>query len=202
MGALNYFQLDKYIEKFGLDGFLETGFGHGTGVALAAQSKFDKLFSVEISRQVVDNCENGIVNDPRVKILIGLSTAGLKYVFNNYGDSKYLIFLDAHFPAADLGLAGFNDEKNLEIRYPLLSELAVIKEMRANSTDVIIIDDLMFYSNEIFPDSHLKKHFNIEPPQDNNCLDKIMNFFSETHDAELIREFSGYGVFTPKIKNN
>jgi len=198
MGSLSYFNLNDYVNQYNLNGFLETGLGHGHGIQYATTCNFEICYSIEISKEVIQRYHRMYGNNSKINIIQGTSKFGLQHVFEHDSNKQYLIFLDAHFPAADLGFAGFNDEKNDSLKYPLLDELKIIKS-RADKgyKDVIIVDDLMFYSNEIFPDSHIKSYFKIEPPKDNNCLDKIMSYFDKTHKAELVKQFSGFGIFTP-----
>jgi len=203
MGSLRSFNLKQYIDTFQLTGFIETGLGWGHGIQYARTFEFEKLYSIEISPQVVIKYYNTYKHDCKIETIVGNSIDGLELVFEQKIASqfKYLIFLDAHFPAADLGVAGFNDEKDNSIKYPLLNELKIIKELRADKgfKDVIIIDDLSFYSkSHKFPDSHLISHFGITPPDNDDCLDLIMNYFNETHESFLIEKFSGFGVFVPR----
>lgn len=200
MGSIKHFDLQKFIDEFHLENFIETGLGWGDGLNLAAGFSFKNLFSLEISEKVIAEYYSKYQKVEKIKIIPGKSTDTLTEILPDLTNS--FIFLDSHFPNYDVFGGDINKEKDNKIKYPLFSELEIIKKLRADvgCRDVILIDDVMFYSNDIFPDSHLKKHFHILPPEEGNCLDKITGFFKETHDSKIIREFSGYALFTPKNK--
>jgi len=203
MGSLNYFNLNDFINQYGLDTCVETGLGHGDSIIYASSFGFSRLFSIEISNGVINKFALRKDRPPNIQLLNCDSKEGLNAIFSHYPDSKCLIFLDAHFPRFDVFGGDINSETQDCLKYPLLSELQVIKDNRSDKRDCIIIDDLMLYTNndEQFPDKHIKTHFGIKPPVDADCLDKIIHFFDETHDCKIINEFSGYAVFTPKSPN-
>jgi len=202
MGSLTRFNLKSYIEDYDIKVAIETGLGWGHGIQHISSFPFEKIYSIEISAQVIEIAKRDFNFDDRVVFICDNSFNGLKKALSDIKDNCF-IFLDAHFPNADLGLAGFNDEKNEAIKFPLLSEIEIIKKLRCDKgfRDVIIIDDLHFYTNEEFPESDNLRKANIILPSDSNCLDKIMDSFSETHTAKLFKESSGYGLFLPHEKS-
>ena len=54
MGALKSFNLQELKNKFNLSVFIETGLGWGDGLAEACRFDFRELYSIEISKKVVD----------------------------------------------------------------------------------------------------------------------------------------------------
>ena len=73
-------------------------------------------------------------------------------------DENILFWADSHFPGYDLGLSAIDAEKDESIRLPLWNELLLIKESRPQSKDVILMDDLMIFSEiEVYFCSKKKK---------------------------------------------
>ena len=200
MGALNHFNLNSYIEKYNTTTFVETGLGRGDGLKYAQNSSFKKLYSIEILQSIIDLSKDDFANDERIEIICANSVDGLKDIFKKTPkDENILFWADSHFPGYDLGLSAIDAEKDESIRLPLWNELLLIKESRPQSKDVILMDDLMIFSEiEVFPHNHLKDVHRIKNEVYKNYLDKIKNLFSETHEYQLFYEDSGYLAIFPK----
>ena len=131
----------------------------------------------------------------------------LPYMISNYKFNIFIrlnkknicFWLDAHYPESDVLNVPFDSCQDEDIRLPLWEELNLIKNLRPNNKDVILMDDVMLFTeNEIFPDNHLKIAFPIKPKKHINYLDKITSLFSETHDNKIVKKDSGYLSITPK----
>ena len=200
MGSLKFFNLQELKDRYHLDIFLECGLGWGDGIKYAQTFDFEKIYSIEISQDVINNSKDELCKDKRVEVLCANSVDGIREVLKSIPTNKNILWwTDSHFPSADLGFAAFDAEKNEEVRLPLWNELNLIKELRPNNKDVILLDDCMIFSQtEVFPDEHLKKTHAINTEIYANHLDKIRNLFSETHNSELFYKDSGYLIISPK----
>jgi len=205
MGSLRFFDLKSIKEKFGTKTFFETGAGKGTGIEYASTVNFENIYSVEIIKSQSDYLADIFKADPRIKLINDTSERGLIDYFRKNPENT-LFFLDAHFPGADLGLAKFGDEKDEDIRLPLVQELEIIRDLRAAKgfKDVILLDDLMLYDEDnIYPDSHLKLEHDIKPKGKYiNAYMRILTTLIDTHDYQVFNKFSGYVVIYPRQKND
>jgi len=186
MGNLRHFDLSKY----GADSFIETGTGKGLGVEYATSFGFKKVFSIEYVDSLYQEALNRFTEN-NVIILKGVSWEVLEFVFS-FKLGKCVFWLDAHLPGVDYGLADVSDEKNLDIRMPLIKELETIKKL-CNGEYVILIDDLRFYTKDNFISGNLPDEFMVKGYED------ILNMFKETHDYKIHLEDDGYLEITPKI---
>lgn len=201
MGSLKEFDLKEYIDKYNLYQFIETGLGWGHGVQYAASFNFEHCFSIEISKDVVQKYTTQFEYNPKISLVLGNSIEGLKFLLENpiFKEKNICFWLDAHYPESDVLNVPFDSCQDEDIRLPLWEELNLIKNLRPNNKDVILMDDVMLFTeNEIFPDNHLKIAFPIKPKKHINYLDKITSLFSETHDNKIVKKDSGYLSITPK----
>lgn len=204
MGAIYNFDLNNWINKYNLSAYIETGAGYGTSIFNAIKYKFNIILSVEIDKEQTDLLNKFFRFDPRVRVF---NTTSIDYLTNVLAqipkNVNCFIFLDAHFPKADLGKADFLDEKNEEIRMPLMSELKTIKELRTKygCKDLILVDDISLYdSNGKFKYEY--KHENPSTlPRDEwmkNSIDKIIDMFNETHHYSILENQNGWLLLEPK----
>lgn len=204
MGAIYNFDLNNWINKYNLSAYIETGAGYGTSIFNAIKYKFNIILSVEIDKEQTDFLNKFFRFDPRVRVF---NTTSIDYLTNVLAqipkNVNCFIFLDAHFPKADLGKADFLDEKNEEIRMPLMSELKTIKELRTKygCKDLILVDDISLYdSNGKFKYEY--KHENPSTlPRDEwmkNSIDKITDMFNETHHHSILENQNGWLLLEPK----
>ena len=54
MGSLKFFDLNDIVEKYQTSIFVETGLGWGHGVQFARTFNFEKLYSIELVKEVID----------------------------------------------------------------------------------------------------------------------------------------------------
>lgn len=202
MGSIRNLNIADLINKYKTSVFLETGSGYGTGIFYALQFPFGTIFSVEIDKEQSDLLNKFFRFDPRVKIFNDSSYNFLNNILPRIPfNIPCFIFLDAHFPGADLGKAQFSDEKNENIRMPLNEELKLIKRMRADNgaKDVILIDDVMLYDDDNeYQASHQKKTMDILPKEHRNHLNKFISLFETTHNPTILRQEQGWLILRPK----
>ncbi|MFM9826079.1 hypothetical protein [Flavobacterium sp.] len=198
MGSLKFFDLNDIVEKYQTSIFVETGLGWGHGVQFARTFNFEKLYSIELVKEVIDQYRKTYPPDSKIQILQGDSLTGLNHILPDIKEN-ICFWLDAHFPASDVFGIPFDSCEDENLRLPLWEELNLIKKLRPNNKDVFLMDDAMIFSEtEVFPDNHCKLSAAIQPKLHINYLDKIKNFFNETHNSELFYKESGYIIFTPK----
>ena len=191
MGTLSELDINYFKQKYNLDVFIETGIGKGDGIAYAKNFDFNEIISIEIIESQVILMRDVFKNDSRIKILHGETTQILTNILNEINGNIFF-WLDAHFPGADIGLSGFADEKNENIRLPLPLELNTIKEYRSGK-DVVVFDDLLIYKNNGRDANWCEGIKPIKPFESN---DFYINILSDTHDFQEFK--NNYGIFTPK----
>ena len=195
MGKLSSFPLVNYISK-GLTTLVETGTGTGSGVDYARGHPFDRIISCEIDVAQTEMLTRRYAGDSRVEIRCQKSVDFLTEIVPTLGLSVF--FLDAHFPAADLGRASYDNEKDLDIRLPLERELDILWDNR-RWNDVIIIDDLRIYERGPFEGRNLD-----EIGYANIARYDAPDFFKRweaTHEVVKRYDDTGYVVMTPKSFN-
>ena len=98
----------------------------------------------------IEEAYTRFIRNKNIRIYNIESVFGMKKLFKYYNfRDPILFFLDAHFPGADFGLAGYEDETNEDIRIPLQKEMETIVSLRGADIkkDVFIIDDLRIYED-------------------------------------------------------
>jgi len=205
MGAIYHFDLQEWINKYNLSGYLETGAGYGTSIFNALRYNFNFILSVEIDKEQTDLLNTFFRFDSRIKIINDTSASFLTNILPRIPKNlNCLIFLDAHFPKADLGKASFLDETNEDIRMPLISELNLIKELRIKNgcKDLILIDDISLYDqNGVYAYEHKHQNPNSLPRDEwmKNGIKKIMSTLEDSHSSSILSNQNGWLLFTPKI---
>lgn len=200
MGSLRYFNLQDIKNRFGLKDFFETGAGKGTGIEYAATVDFERIYSVEIIAAQAALLAQHFAADKRIKLIPSRSDDALKEWLPKLPHNT-LFFLDAHFPGADLGIRGFEDEKDEDVRLPLFKELELIRDLRAAKgfKDAILIDDIMIFDDDnVYPDSHLKQEHAIRPKKLINGYKQIFEVLKDTHEYKVLPDYSGYVIIYPK----
>lgn len=199
MGTLRFFNLQSMMEAHGCRSLFETGTGIGDGVAFAAYFHFDRIWSVEIHPDIAATARDRFTDDPRIEVLNETSESALARVLPGVPrDAPILFWLDAHFPGADFGLAGFNDEKDDDRRLPLERELDLIAKLRRPCRDVLLIDDLRIYEDGPYGMGLVPAEAQTLPPERRNIDFLLRRPWSETHVLQRFREHTGYLVLTPK----
>jgi len=205
MGAIYHFDLEEWIKKYDLSAYIETGAGYGTSIFNALKYKFELILSVEIDKEQTELLNHFFRFDSRVKIFNTSSKEYLKNILPQIPINKNcFIFLDAHFPKADLGKATFLEEQNEDIRMPLISELNIIKEIRVKNgcKDLILIDDISLYDqNGKYSYEHKHQNPNTLPRDDwmKNGIEKIIETLKQSHNFSINPNQNGWLLFEPKI---
>lgn len=193
MGRLAHFDIEKLIKDFDLSVFIETGTAYGDGLSFAAQFNFNKLYSIEYSKELFDICCNKFT-DNRINLINWDSKNGLEFVLKeeNELNNNILFWLDSHFHLAPI--TGNEETFNAgeeELRYPLQDELDLIKKYRINCKDIIIIDDLRIYENGPYECGNLPEFIN----KPKNKLNYHIDGYKEMRDYNN----EGYLILMPNF---
>ena len=119
-----------YAEQLKLRIFVETGTYFGDTVA-AVMSSFDKLYSIELSRDIYEIARKRFVKMDKVTIIHGDSGVEIEKVLN-WLDQPALFWLDSHF-SGGVTAKGVKDT-------PIIEEMTQILSSKIEG-HVIIIDD-------------------------------------------------------------
>jgi hypothetical protein len=198
MGTLAHFDVGALMARYGLLHFVETGTGRGEGLAHAARFGFRTLRSCESVPVLAQAAQEAFASDSRVSVYSGHSRNFLDHVCADTPIGEPILFwLDAHFPGADYGLAGYGAEPDENMRLPLPQELVTIAAKRPQARDVILIDDLRIWQDGPFGSGNL-------PPNVRPWCPKMRDssFFLRLMGAEYGVKFDfadeGYVTLTPK----
>lgn len=152
MGQINHpMKLKETLESFGIKNFVETGTGDGSSMNKVIDTEvLDKQYGIELDTELFRNLMKQYDGNENVIIFNGYSEDCMDAVLEELSEDPTLFWLDAHFPGADYGPAGYGDEEDLSKRLPMEAELKIMKEKRDLSKDVIFMDDLRIYVDREF----------------------------------------------------
>lgn len=203
MGHISYFDLDRLKQEYNADVFIETGTYLGDSLAHAAKYNFKKLISIEITPELVVKARERFKNDPRVKIVEGSSSDVLEGILKDINENV-ILWLDAHFPGY---FTDINGEKDKDKRIPLEKEVKVLAQRIGKYNDVILIDDLRCYEDNLPNvksfDEHVRDcRLSSGTRKDIIGTDSqfIYDAFSSSHDIEKVFVHEGYLSVLPKKK--
>ena len=195
MGSIKRFNLDLAIRQYDAPVFFETGTWRGDGLAYACKAPFHKLLSVEIIPELAEKARERFAGDQRVEIIESDSIQA----FEDHLDvlSENIIFwLDAHYPGAEEGLAGYDAELGAhDRRLPLEMELELIYNKRRHNRDLIIIDDLRIYEQGNYESGNLPVKITDNAK---GKLNPAISRFESTHEIIRLKANEGYLVLRPK----
>jgi len=136
---------------YDIKAFLETGTGDGLSVKFVDDVVSDiEIHTIEFVHEIFEETTKNLMHDhTNINFHFGSSKDRLKDIVPNL-NGNVLFWLDAHFPGADYGLAGYGDYKDDSLRIPLEIELSTICELRDVSNDVFVMDDLRIYEDGPF----------------------------------------------------
>lgn len=166
----NWREFTKFLSKFKLDVFVETGTYGGRGVQSAIDLGFEQIYSMEIYRPLYLLAKRKFRGKPKgVHLLFGDSGSLLSRVLNDIPHSKKITFwLDAHYSGKGTGLGKEPGNNKKEVS-PLRRELDAIKAFNRPPHDIILIDDYVHLGTFKYSLDSLKEHlltinpfFNIE----------------------------------------
>lgn len=177
--------------------FFETGTGLGASLRHALHNgRLKKLFSTEIHKQTALKAQAIFQDKPAVEIINENSTIALKKILPLIDPFEpILFFLDAHFPG-EVG-ENYSYDQNIhdDVTMPLKEELKIIKTLRPNSRDILIVDDLNLYEDGPFENGNIiKSYANIKEEE------RDLSFVSEIfEDKDIVRDFrdEGYLILKP-----
>lgn len=152
MGQINHpMKLKETLESFGIKNFVETGTGDGSSMNKVIDTEvLDKQYGIELDTELFSNLMKQYDGNENVILFNGYSEDCMDAVLEELSEDPTLFWLDAHFPGADYGPAGYGDEEDLNKRLPMEAELKIMKEKRDLSKDVIFMDDLRIYVDRDF----------------------------------------------------
>jgi hypothetical protein len=202
MGELQLFDIIGLKTEYNLDIFVETGTGDGYSfkhlLDVTKDNKFSSYFSIEIFKLFYDKCVSAfsIYKDFNIHLINDTSVNGLTKILNQIPSDKNVLFwLDAHFPEADFGgPKSYGSVSDKKLRIPLEEELKLIKDIRPNNKDFLIIDDLRIYEDGNYedgnwPDRHL---------YGGDGIQFIYDLFDKTHNISKLMNHQGYILLIPK----
>lgn len=206
MGQITAFNLQNFIDDFGIQIYFETGTGEGVSLEYAAQFPFKQLYSVDIDGELVEKSKQKFKDVDNIKIIHDYSSNAIKeFIPNIDKKSPTLFFLDAHFPGADFHKLTYEQSirQFKKDAFPLEEELNEIIKSRDTSNDVIIIDDFILYEPEgdyetikqgiVWKYKWLQEELNLET---NSAF--IYELFNSTHNFVKDERHQGYLIIKPK----
>jgi hypothetical protein len=121
----------ELFQKYMNPVFIETGTFQGKGVQQALDAGFSKIYSIELSIELYNECVQGFNND-KVFLLLGDSAEVLPTLIKEINE-PITFWLDGHYSGTGTALGSQNT--------PLLQELESIR-LHPIKTHTILIDDL------------------------------------------------------------
>ena len=110
---------------------------------------------------------------------------------------RILFFFDAHFPGEGdkQAFKGYLAAEPAELKLPLEEELKLIRELRGDCADVIVIDDLRIYENGPFESGNMPDWAETLDPEEKS-IDFVLDLFPG---RRLIRDYrdEGYLLILP-----
>jgi hypothetical protein len=193
MGTLRKYRLEESKCEY----FIETGTGLGHSLLHAAKQRtFRILHSSEIHKQTYIIAKQRFSNFKNVFIHNKSSSDFLKDILAEIpNDKTCLFYLDAHFPGEVSTNYDYKNNILNETSFPLIDELNIIKEIRAQSNDIIIVDDLCLLEEGDFENGNIAHGFaNIFNKVGTSIIEKVF------HDRQIIRDYrdEGYLLIIPK----
>jgi len=194
MGALASYQLKNLIGMYDAPVLFETGSGAGDGIQHAITHNFKKIYSVEIIETQACLLAERFKFDKRVTMVHGRSYNALEKLLPTI-DENIIFWLDAHFPGADLvkndqqRLQSYMAESNDDVRLPLEEELKLIKELRKDNNDVILMDELHIYKDS--GDNIGDDAYWLKPRQRFSSSEFYAEIFKDTHKFEYVGDTQG-----------
>jgi len=193
MGLLSFFDIEANIKHYSLKVFCESGTGEGVSLSHALNFPFEEFYSVEICPDLFKLVCNKFWNKENVHIYTGNSFDFLSS-FCPKVHVPIMFWLDAHLPGVDYG---YSLQKHTpDVVMPLEKELEAIAKFRPEGKDVILIDDLRFYSTENFESGILSEEWRLPN------YDFVYDYFDNTHNIKKYLNNEGYLKLTPKEKYN
>lgn len=178
MGNLKDFENEVFRTTF--VNFVETGCYRGDGLRVGSRySRF--MYSCDITKQYVDRCSAMFPN----AVIKCIDSFGFLMGLLHDLSGRTFFWLDAHYPNQYNKMV-MDTEAN---RYPLLSELHIIRSLKSNyHLDTIVCDDLRVLQSDDNPvrcnvgEHNLKDHH----PVHGVTFNDVVGPFSSTHEYRFV----------------
>ncbi len=191
---LHRFDLQRIVKDYKIDFLFESGTFRGDALAYALSAPFTKMISVEIVPELADAARKRFELEPRIEILTNDSLSALENVLPALKGNG-IFWLDAHFPGADAGLTAYDDCNEEELRLPLMKELEIIKRLRPQNRDVMILDDLRIYEDGPYDNGNVPED---AKPSGDRSLQFVYDLFGKTHIILKSYKDEGYTLLFPR----
>lgn len=141
LGALKYSLLQELKKGFSIQVFIETGtfLGYTT---LAAAKIFDKVHTIELSKEIYLMAQENLKNCKNVSVHQGNSCELLNNLLPSI-PACTLFYLDGHYSGGSTAKGSQNT--------PVLEELAAIRNS-GKSDSIILIDDICAFQDSCYPE--------------------------------------------------
>ena len=140
-----------FFKQFRRNIFIETGSGYGDGIQMALNAGFNKIYSIELSKLMYNNCLQKFKDNSKVNLIFGNSVEILPLILSSINE-PVTFWLDAHCSGGDT-VGGATP--------PLMNELHVIGKHHIKE-HTILIDDLRSWG-ELYVNLLANKILNINP---------------------------------------
>lgn len=128
----------ELFKKYPNPVFIETGSWHGDGIQQALDAGFKKVYSIELSNQLYEQCRNRFDKNKDVILFNGDSSDILPYLLFNI-HVPVTFWLDGHYSCGDTAMG--------KLKSPLIQELSAIRGHDVRN-HTILIDDLRDWTIE------------------------------------------------------
>lgn len=199
MGQINQaINVQKVIDFFGIENFIETGTGVGESLSyvLSIKNESLKVYTIELMDELYENLNIKFKDISNLELIKGYSHVEIANILNKISSNPTLFWHDAHFPGADFKINGatYTSEPDPIKRIPLYNELSAIKNSgRDTSKDVIVIDDLRIYEDGEYEDGN----WTLRSEVGGDNIDFVYEMFDDTH--LIIKSYlnQGYLILFP-----
>jgi|15BtaG_2_1085339.scaffolds.fasta_scaffold14702_2 hypothetical protein len=120
--------------------WIETGAAMGDGIQCAVNANFDKVYSIELSKDLYDICDDLFENNEKVKLFNGDSLEVLPKLLEDMAE-PFVLMLDAHWSGGP-----YIGEKQYTFLPKEIS--SIIKHSEKFSDSTIIVDDMSEFIND------------------------------------------------------
>jgi len=138
--------------------FIETGSYSGDGIQMALDAGFDRIYSIELSPVLYQECKQRFSGNPHVILLCGDSSVVLGEVLKEI-DEPVTFWLDGHYSGSATALGNTHtpilDELALIASHPIKTHTVLIDDVRLFGTvefDFIELDEILSCLRKINPD--------------------------------------------------
>jgi len=191
MSELRHLHIDRYIRRYGIRSFVETGTNNGQGLeyALTLDPPLKRFDTCDLLPQFAGPASERWKDDKRVHIVCADSLTFLRQLPLWIGPSLY--WLDAHQPwCYDQSIVETDETK-----FPVMREIAIIKERPCYEQDVIILDDLIaLRESPRWHAGEIAEYFQIQSFTFRDLLWSL----NDTHTAEIDLQQEGTVRFLPR----